>query len=76
MSTTPFTASNIRLRKSFSRTKKYAEIPNLIELQKKSFEYFVLKDTDPDRRGEKGLNGVFKSVFPIMDFNNATWGTI
>src|SRR3984957_17328331 len=70
MNQTPVTASNLRLRRSFARTKQYTEIPNLIELQKKSYESFLQKDVDPDRRGGDGLNGVFKSVFPITDFNN------
>ena len=70
MNVTPITASNLRLRRSFARTKQYTEIPNLIELQKKSYETFLQKDVDPDRRGNDGLNGVFKSVFPITDFNN------
>ncbi|RME14322.1 MAG: DNA-directed RNA polymerase subunit beta, partial [Bdellovibrio sp.] len=64
------TASNLRLRKNFMRSKSYTEIPNLIELQKKSYENFLQKDVDPERRGDTGLNGVFKSVFPINDFNN------
>ncbi len=70
MNLTPVTASNIRLRRSFARTKQYTDIPNLIELQKKSYEGFLQKDVDADRRGNEGLNGVFKSVFPIADFNN------
>ena len=67
---TPLTASNLRLRKSFAKHLTSIEIPNLIELQKSSFEEFIQKDVDSDRRGEKGLNHVFKSVFPISDFNN------
>jgi DNA-directed RNA polymerase subunit beta len=70
MNGTPVTASNIRLRRSFARTKQYTEIPNLIELQKKSYEAFLQKDVDPDRRMNEGIHGVFKSVFPISDFNN------
>ncbi|MCB0419477.1 MAG: DNA-directed RNA polymerase subunit beta [Bdellovibrionales bacterium] len=70
MDQTPVTASNIRLRRNYAKSKKYSEIPNLIELQKKSFEAFLLRDMDPDRRNDEGLNGVFKSVFPINDFNN------
>ncbi len=66
----PVAASNIRLRKSFARTEQLTQIPNLIELQKNSYENFLQKDTDPDRREMEGLNGVFKSVFPITDFNN------
>ncbi|MCB0348573.1 MAG: DNA-directed RNA polymerase subunit beta, partial [Bdellovibrionales bacterium] len=67
---TPLTASNLRLRRSFAKQKTTVEIPNLIELQKHSYEEFILKEMDPDRRGITGLNGVFKSVFPINDFNN------
>jgi DNA-directed RNA polymerase subunit beta len=70
MGTIPVTASNLRIRKSFAKNKQVIDIPNLIELQKSSYESFLQKDVDPDRRGEAGLNGVFKSVFPIADFNN------
>ena len=69
---TPLTASNLRLRRSFAKSKTTIEIPNLIELQKKSYEDFLQKDVDTDRRGAVGLNGVFKSVFPISDFNNTS----
>lgn len=72
MKTTPITASNIRLRRTFAKTKNLIDIPNLIELQKKSYEAFLQKDVDPDRRGVTGLQGVFKSVFPISDFNNTS----
>ncbi|MEK6772961.1 MAG: DNA-directed RNA polymerase subunit beta [Bdellovibrionota bacterium] len=70
MEHTPVTASNLRIRKSFAKNKQVIDIPNLIELQKSSYEAFLQKDVDPDRRGDLGLNGVFKSVFPISDFNN------
>jgi DNA-directed RNA polymerase subunit beta len=72
MGTTPITASNLRIRKTFSKNNQVIDIPNLIELQKSSYEAFLQKDMDPDRRGEVGLNGVFKSVFPITDFNNTS----
>jgi DNA-directed RNA polymerase subunit beta len=70
MDQTPITASNIRVRKSFAKNKQLIDIPNLIELQKSSYEAFLQKDMDPDRRGMLGLNGVFKGVFPVSDFNN------
>lgn len=70
MGTNPVTASNLRIRKTFAKNKQVIDIPNLIELQKSSYESFLQKDVDPDRRGEAGLNGVFRSVFPISDFNN------
>ncbi len=72
MGPAPVTASNLRIRKSFGQNKVAIEIPNLIELQKSSYESFLQKLVDPDRRGEDGLNGVFKSVFPISDFNNTS----
>jgi len=70
MGTIPITASNLRIRKSYAKNKQVIDIPNLIELQKSSYESFLQRDMDPDRRGEAGLNGVFRSVFPISDFNN------
>ncbi len=70
MGTNAVTASNLRVRKSFASSNQVIEIPNLIELQKSSYESFLQKDVDPDRRVEAGLHGVFRSVFPISDFNN------
>ena len=70
MALTPVTASNLRVRKSFAKNKQVIDIPNLIVLQKSSYEAFLQKDVDSDRRAEAGLQSVFKSVFPIADFNN------
>lgn len=72
MNLTTITASNIRVRKSFAKNKQVINIPNLIELQKSSYEAFLQKDVDADRRQEAGLQSVFKSVFPISDFNNTS----
>jgi DNA-directed RNA polymerase beta subunit len=58
MGTNPVTASNLRIRKTFAKNKQVIDIPNLIELQKSSYESFLQKDVDPDRRGDDGLNGV------------------
>ncbi len=66
---TSITASNLRLRKTFGSNKNVIDIPNLIELQRKSYEEFLQKDVDADRRDEAGLQGVFKSVFPISNYN-------
>ncbi len=60
-------ASNLRIRKTFSKNKQIIDIPNLIELQKKSYEIFLQKNVDPDKRTDVGLQAVFKSVFPIVD---------
>ena len=70
MATTSICASNLRIRRSFAKNRQVIEIPNLIELQKRSYEEFLQKDVDPDKREAVGLNSVFKSVFPISDFNN------
>src|SRR3990167_6059385 len=59
-----------RLRKDFSRIKKIADIPNLIEVQKKSYMLFLQYDTPADKRIPEGLQSVFNSVFPIKDFND------
>lgn len=60
---------NVRFRKNFGRIDKIIDIPNLIDMQKQSYERFLQKDTDPERRENVGLQGVFKSVFPIRDFS-------
>ncbi len=64
----PFSESR-RLRKDFSRISSPVEIPNLIELQRKSYEKFLQADVQPAKRENVGLQAVFKSVFPIEDFN-------
>jgi DNA-directed RNA polymerase subunit beta len=56
-------------RKNFGRIKKILEIPNLIDIQMKSYEKFLQMDVEPDKRGNFGLQGAFKSVFPISDFS-------
>ncbi len=57
-----------RERKSFARISQIMEVPNLIEIQKKSYEEFLQKDTPPEARKDEGLQAVFTSVFPITDF--------
>ncbi len=61
--------SNFRLRRSFGKIKRIIRIPDLIELQKRSYEEFLQKDVPPEERRDAGLQGVFKLVFPIKDFN-------
>ena len=58
-----------RIRKSFGRIAEVAPMPNLIEVQKTSYEHFLQKDAHPDERGKWGLEAVFDSVFPISDFS-------
>ena len=57
------------LRKNFGRIKKIVDIPNLIDIQTKSYEKFLQKDVDPAQRGNFGLQGAFRSVFPISDYS-------
>ncbi|MCH6545082.1 MAG: DNA-directed RNA polymerase subunit beta [Deltaproteobacteria bacterium] len=63
-------ANNLRFRRNYGKIKKIIELPYLIEIQKNSFNLFVQKDVPPDQRQNIGLQGVFKSVFPIKDFND------
>jgi DNA-directed RNA polymerase subunit beta len=57
------------LRRSFSKIEKVIDLPNLIEIQKKSYERFLQANVPPSQREDIGLQGAFKSVFPIHDFN-------
>src|SRR5438128_1128398 len=59
-----------RNRKDFGKIPSIVEIPNLIEVQKRSYETFLQKDGPAERREEIGLQAVFKSVFPIADYND------
>src|SRR5690242_16747560 len=59
-----------RTREDFGKIPSIVEIPNLIEIQKHSYEQFLQKDVAPERREETGLQAVFKSVFPIADYND------
>ena len=58
-----------RVRKSFGRIPEVAPMPNLIEVQKSSYDAFLQMDTPPDKRQQVGLQEVFRSVFPIRDFS-------
>jgi DNA-directed RNA polymerase subunit beta len=62
-------AHNLRFRRNFGRIKKIIELPYLIEIQKKSYDFFLQKDVSPTERQNVGLQEVFRSVFPIKDFN-------
>ena len=61
---------NGRIRKNFSKIETSISIPNLIDIQKRSFDRFLQADVDPEKREEVGLQSVFRSVFPIRDFND------
>jgi DNA-directed RNA polymerase subunit beta len=57
-----------RIRKNFGRIPDVAPMPNLIDVQRASYEAFLQMHVSPDRRTHSGLQEVFKSVFPIDDF--------
>src|SRR5260370_34205471 len=57
-----------RERKDFSKIKTTVPIPNLIEIQRKSYERFLQMNRLPSEREDAGLQSVFESVFPISDF--------
>src|SRR5689334_2077846 len=61
-----------RNRLDFSKIPATIQIPNLIEVQKRSYERFLQMDRLPSERQETGLQSVFTSVFPITDFRNVS----
>src|ERR1700748_2427441 len=68
----PVIQNNFRARKTFAKIAKIIDIPNLIDIQKQSYEKFLKKDIRLDKREDVGLQGVFKSVFPIKDFSETS----
>ena len=58
-----------RIRKSFGSIQEVAVMPNLIEVQKHSYDKFLIVKEPPGGRGDVGLQAVFNSVFPIKDFS-------
>jgi len=63
-----FLIKSHRLRKDYSFIKKVIDIPNLIDIQKESYKKFLQKDVPSGKKENIGLQGVFKSIFPIKDF--------
>src|SRR5499433_486906 len=68
----PVIQNNFRARKTFAKIAKIIDIPNLIDIQKQSYEKFLQKDIPIEKREDVGLQGVFKSVFPIKDFSETS----
>src|SRR6201991_3582734 len=58
-----------RIRKSFGRIPEAVQMPNLIEVQRSSYEQFLQRETRAADRRIEGVEAVFRSVFPIKDFN-------
>ena len=61
-----------RVRKFFGSIKEVAEMPNLIEVQKASYDQFLMVKEPVGGRPDEGLQAVFRSVFPISDFSNSS----
>ncbi|MDB5506595.1 MAG: rpoB [Devosia sp.] len=59
-----------KVRKSFGSIREVTEMPNLIEVQKASYDQFLLVNEPKGGRPDEGLQSVFRSVFPITDFSN------
>ncbi len=64
--------SNFRVRKHLGQVRKIIEVPNLIDIQKSSYEKFLQQYVPPRDRVDVGLQAVFRSVFPIKDFNGTS----
>ncbi|PRX28052.1 DNA-directed RNA polymerase subunit beta [Meinhardsimonia xiamenensis] len=58
-----------RLRRNYGKIREVLEMPNLIEVQKSSYDLFLKSGDGPEPADGEGLKGVFQSVFPIKDFN-------
>ncbi|MEQ8827327.1 MAG: hypothetical protein RIC82_06075, partial [Parvibaculum sp.] len=61
-----------KVRKYYGNIREVAQMPNLIEVQKASYDQFLMVDEPEGGRGDEGLQAVFKSVFPISDFSGAS----
>jgi len=64
--------SNFRHRTNLGHVDSIEEIPNLIDIQKSSYDKFLQSDVGPRERKEIGLEAVFRSVFPIKDFDGTS----
>ena len=58
------------IRKNFGRLKETLSIPNLIEVQKKSYHQFLSSKENTEANLQKGLDKVFKSIFPIEELSD------
>jgi DNA-directed RNA polymerase subunit beta len=60
---------DLRVRKNFARIDTIIDIPDLINIQRNSYEEFLQANLSPEKREDIGLQAIYKSVFPIKDFN-------
>ena len=59
-----------RVRKDFGHITEVSQMPNLIEVQRQSYDQFFRAGASEEERLKSGLEKVLKSVFPIQDFEN------
>ena len=59
-----------RIRKYYGKIREVAEMPNLIEVQRSSYDIFLNSGDSEIPLNNEGIQGVFNSVFPIKDFND------
>ncbi len=64
--------SNFRHRTNLGKVAPVVEIPNLIDIQKSSYDKFLQAEIESNDRKDIGLHGVFRSVFPIKDFDGTS----
>src|SRR5947209_9276254 len=64
--------TNYRVRKNLGRVRRIVDVPNLIDIQKSSYDKFLQMSVPPNQREEIGLQAVFRSAFPIKDFNGTS----
>ena len=62
-----FSQTAPRVRKSFAKIRSIVDIPDLIKIQKQSFERFLQTEVEPEKRENAGLQAVFNSIFPIKE---------
>ncbi len=66
-------AGQKRIRRYYGKIREVAELPNLIEVQKSSYDLFLNSGDQPQPMDGEGIRGVFQSVFPIKDFNETAY---
>ncbi len=66
-------AGQKRIRRYYGKIREVAELPNLIEVQKSSYDLFLSSGDQPQPQDGEGIRGVFQSVFPIKDFNETAF---
>jgi len=55
--------------RTFGNVRETAEIPDLVDIQRKGYEQFLQKDVAPTRRGRTGLEALFREIFPIESYD-------